>query len=426
MLTPQQRTDLIEAMTGDGPTMMTIDAGYTYLGQFIAHDITEQAAPRNNHQPTAALDLDSLYGATVPAVLDSRGRFVIGRSEDDIPDLLRDASGRARIPEMRNDDNVIVAQLHLFWQRFHNFLIDHRLASNFEQARELTIKVFLLMVVEDYLQLLLAPAVFEQYFRRGERHWLGLPLSPVPLLFSKAAFRFGHSMVRDFYEIAGQPHDTEQLFRADRPLTREFHIAWRGFFGWPGVPTGTPDALAIDTLITPKMTRIAFPPGQVTNIVAKNIAASETLPGTGVQIVEQFLSQNPHLANAFQLAPQMQLSPDLVGVPNITAADLPLWPYILNEAAVEAGGARLGTFGSLICAEVLANSIEAAGLLSWPLRFADALDSLGLLGARIQEVAVVHQRPLPTHDRAGRLFCMRHLIELLEPTTANNEGANHG
>ena len=413
-------------MTGDGPTMMTLDAGYTYLGQFIAHDITEQAAPRNDHRPTAALDLDSLYGTTVPAVLDSCGRFVIGRSEHDIPDLLRDTSGRARIPEMRNDDNIIVAQLHLFWQRFHNFLIDRDLASSFDQARQLTIKTFLLLIVEDYLQLLLAPAVFDRYFRRGERHWLNFSTSPVPLLFSKAAFRFGHSMVRDFYEIAGQPRDTEQLFRADQPLTREFRIAWSSFFGWPGVPTGTPDALAIDTLITPKMTRIAFPPGQQTNIVEKNILASESLPGAGVQLVQQFLLQNPSLATVFQLAPQTQLSPDLVGLDNLTVADLPLWPYLLNEAAVEAGGARLGTFGSLICAEVLANSIEAAGLLSWPLKFEDALQALGLLGDRIREVATIHHRPLPGEGRTGRLFCMRHLIELLEPSAADNQGADHG
>lgn len=416
MLTAQQRTALIDAMTGDGPTMMTIDAGYTYLGQFIAHDITEQAAPRNNHRPTAALDLDSLYGTTVPAVIDARGRFVIGRSEDDIPDLLREPSGRARIPEMRNDDNVIVAQLHLFWQRFHNFVVDQGLSGSFDEARELTIKAFLLVVVEDYLQLLLAPAVFDRYFRRGERHWLNLPTSPVPPLFTKAAFRFGHTMVRDFYEIAGEPRDTEQLFRADRPLTKEFRIAWNGFFGWPGVPTGTPDALAIDTLITPKMTRIAFPPGQQTNIVEKNIQASETLPGTGVQLVHRFLSQNPSLASVFELAPQNRLSPDLAHLDNICVADLPLWPYILNEAAVATGGERLGTFGSLICAEVLANSIEAAGLLSWPVRFEDALHSLGLLGDRIQEVAAVHNRPLPRQGHPGRSFCMRHLIELLEPT----------
>ncbi|HEY0683827.1 MAG TPA: peroxidase family protein [Steroidobacter sp.] len=432
MLTPQQRSALVDAMTGDSPSVRTIDVGYTYIGQFIAHDITEPAHPRNNHHPTAALDLDSLYGTAVPAAIDARGRFEIGRGEGDIPDLLRDASGQARIPDLRNDENVIVAQLHLFWQRFHNFLLDQSLAKNFDEARELTIKTFLLVVVEDYLQLLLAPKVFEQYFRRGQRHWLNLPSSPVPLLFSKAAFRFGHSMVRDFYELAGRVRDTAELFRADRPLTADFHVAWRQFFGWPDQATGVPDALAIDTLVTPTMVRIPFPPGQQTNIVEKNILASETLQHTGMQLVEQFLMQNPELASVFDLAPQTQLSPDLKKLKGVTLAELPLWPYILNEAAVEAGGERLGTFGSLICAEVLANSIEDAGLLSWPLQLADALTSLGALGTRIREVAAVHDRPLPAENspaqnnaaqnnpaqnNRGRLFCMRHLIELLEPTS---------
>ncbi len=38
-------------------------------------------------------------------------------------------AGVAQIPEPRNDDNVIIAQLHRFWQRFHNFVLQKELAD---------------------------------------------------------------------------------------------------------------------------------------------------------------------------------------------------------------------------------------------------------------------------------------------------------
>jgi hypothetical protein len=146
---------------------------YTYLGQFIDHDLTANTDRQNDlgHvsdadlRPVAPddvvrklrnlrlpqLNLDSVYGdgptfpdgpttaaadqyngiylkvGTVALVGDS-GQPIRG---DRIPleadlqrDLPRDAEGRAIIGDGRNDENLIVAQLHTAFLRFHNATVD--------------------------------------------------------------------------------------------------------------------------------------------------------------------------------------------------------------------------------------------------------------------------------------------------------------
>lgn len=167
------------------------DAGmppvYTYLGQFIDHDITvttsdnaaliditgdvEPIDPstakseiRNGRR--AIFDLDSVYGdgPTFPgeAGPDTEakdfydgpklkiGTFVDkGAGEtggnfpgDQIPpvadlnrDLPRNANREPLIGDRRNDENTVIAQLHTGFMRFHNALVDH-VASNPTTAPE--------------------------------------------------------------------------------------------------------------------------------------------------------------------------------------------------------------------------------------------------------------------------------------------------
>ena len=115
-----------------------ISAGFTYLGQFIDHDITfdptSQLQKVNDPDAlvnfrTPRLDLDSLYGAG-PAdqpylyewwTGDDRGiKLLVG--DDDLP---RNDQDRALIGDPRNDENLILAQLHLLFIRFHNRVVDH-------------------------------------------------------------------------------------------------------------------------------------------------------------------------------------------------------------------------------------------------------------------------------------------------------------
>src|SRR3712207_1382995 len=170
--------------TGDNEN---VPAGFTYLGQFIDHDITfdttalqelivDPLALRNFRTPM--LDLDCLYGSgpvALPYIYDRADpdKFLIGRTSSNTPggdprvptelphDLARAPHGFALIGDPRNDENLIVAQTHLAFLRFHNKVVDwlredptRREAplrkTIFEEARDTVIWHYQWVVVHDF------------------------------------------------------------------------------------------------------------------------------------------------------------------------------------------------------------------------------------------------------------------------------------
>jgi hypothetical protein len=406
------------------PVLGRIDAGYTYFGQFISHEIVPATHPRPDETRVASpwLDLDSLYGteAEMPQYLGDDGLFPIAPSFAGGPDDLPRNAGQAHIPEPRNDENVIVSQLHLFLQRFHNYTIKEGLATGVLDARRLVTKVFQLLTVEDYLRQVLAPTVFDSYFRLDKR-WLGFSPTSIPREFSHAAFRFGHSMVRASYEGIALMPDAKlaQLFRSGSNLDPAFVLSWPEFFGWPERLDLTQDASRIDPHITADMGQIPGGAGAPPiDIVLMNLRAGQAaqLP-PGRTYVDQILSgpSGPAIAAALALAPL----PDLgdLGNPDLEAAGidihtLPLWPYVLVEAMHASLGQHLGVLGSMICAEVLANAIAGAPHSIYQQGWRsvdDVLADLGPLGSRLQD----ERRKRCSPRFVTRTFCLRHLLALV-------------
>ena len=224
-------------MTGGGGGASQIPAGFTYLGQFVDHDLTfdktnvmlgENVSPIQLLQARSpSLDLDSLYGAgpSDPAsakFYEADGvHLKLGKADavGGIPakpgfDLPRGAGStaaakrKAIIPDPRNDENLAVAQTHLAMMRFHNRVVDTLPASvpaaqRFAKAREKVIKHYQWMLRTDYLPRICAPAVVGNVFNQGRKAFeVGVPPTRVPTMpieFSVAAFRLGHAMIRSAY-----------------------------------------------------------------------------------------------------------------------------------------------------------------------------------------------------------------------------------
>src|ERR1700731_4740053 len=122
-----------------------IPALYTYLGQFIDHDLTFDPASslQKQNDPDAlvdfrspAFDLDNVYGRgpdDQPYLYDGGNAFLLGSaiqggSDPKATDLSRNNANprRALIGDPRNDENTIVSQLQGLFLRFHNRTVkDH-------------------------------------------------------------------------------------------------------------------------------------------------------------------------------------------------------------------------------------------------------------------------------------------------------------
>jgi hypothetical protein len=222
-----------------------IPAGYTYLGQFIDHDITFDpvSSLMQQNDPdalvdfrTPRLDLDSVYGrgpADQPFMYLSDGkRLRLGRqlTENGSPSKARDlprvepaepgGAKRALIGDKRNDENVIVAQLHSTMLKFHNKLADlgdqKDPASSFEDIQQQVRWTYQWIVVNDFLIKICGRDVVESILPHlaqiasPKPIWENPPKFAIykvheepfiPIEFSAAAYRFGHSMVRPIYRL---------------------------------------------------------------------------------------------------------------------------------------------------------------------------------------------------------------------------------
>jgi len=213
----------------DDEENFAIPAGYTYLGQFVDHDITHNPlggfGPVEGTVPnlrSAALDLDCLYAggpSQQPYLYAADGRSLLrGRSltragrpgpHRDLPRL----AGRAAIGDKRNDENVIVSQLHGVFADFHNAVVRDRPMADFDTVRREVIWHYQWMILTDFLPRLVgADQIAALLPGFGENGRLGQPrpqrsftrtLAPgmIPMEFTDAAYRFGHSMVRSTYRL---------------------------------------------------------------------------------------------------------------------------------------------------------------------------------------------------------------------------------
>ena len=255
-----------------------IPAGYTYFGQFVDHDLTFDPASslQQLNDPdaledfrTPRFDLDSVYGRgpqDQPYLYAQDGlHLLLGRSltqgdgsPNPTPDLQRNALNRALLGDKRNDENVLVSQLHASVIGFHNHLADVMLAEDasttFEDvAREVRFH-YQWVVLHDFLPRLCKKEVLDKvapFIGKGTSaiadppclrfyHFSEFPFIPVE--FSVAAYRLGHSMVRPVYRlnptlgqlpIFGSAANAGLNGFRDTPFPMQWGVDWSLFFGDP-------------------------------------------------------------------------------------------------------------------------------------------------------------------------------------------------
>jgi heme peroxidase len=403
---------------GAGEDNPSIPAAYTYLGQFIDHDITfdPTSLQQQVNDPdaltdfrTPRYDLDSLYGRgpdddpflyewTDPRF---RGiKLLAGRNPSEDPgdgtpltgqDLPRNEQGRALIGDPRNDENIIISQLHLAFIKLHDRVVNQiaRLTLPdgqpqftgrrlFEESQRWVRWHYQWMVVHDFLKRVAGaevvgsilkdegaatgPTVDLRFYQPQEQPFM-------PIEFSAAAFRFGHSMIRPSYdlneEVVDVPTFVDDPVAAGsfghlggfRRLPAGWTIKWARFVSIGG--SAPQLSRKLNTRLSKPLQLL--PPGLGTP--RRELAVLNLLRGKA-----RSLPTGQSVANRMGIQPltaqQLGLGAFVPGILTSAqaaalSADTPLWYYLLKEAEqAPQRGARLGPVGGRIVAEVLIGLLD--------------------------------------------------------------------
>lgn len=428
-------TTMRESGRADDPSGdSTIPAAYTYLGQFIDHDVTLEGGSSGSaadlvkpdlkplslteinsqvvNVRTATLDLDSVYGIFAPRDPANNNKMEIGvvtslhgsnvptlrpRGKDNFNDLPRkprdpdpdhkEIDREAKIGDPRNDENTIVAQLHVAFLRAHNAIVDQ--GRTFDKARMLLQQHYQHMVIHDFLKRVADPKIVDDIVTNGNRIYDALrePFF-LPLEFSFAAYRFGHSMVRASYNFNLNFNRSGQAGTLPATLFLLFSFtALSGQLGPEQEPTSGTDTLPDNWIIewerlignaanvekTRRLdTQLVEPLFELRDELGKplpdnemRLAVRNLLRGyrlrmpTGQAAAKAAQAKVQSAWQIPTLTPE-QISNDAASDERKRALEqggfssrTPLWYYLLAEASVLGGGQRLGPLGSTIVAEVL-------------------------------------------------------------------------
>lgn len=322
-------------------------------------------------------------------------------TRDEIPPAIRGSQNersRAFIGDARNDENLIVSQLHLAFLRFHNNVVDWvrvqeertvEDAQLFERARDLVRWHYQWLTIHDFLKTITLDGIVDKILFDGPKLYAKREGQLyMPLEHSVAAFRFGHSMVRGVYDFNrnfGRDFENPELTGRVLPnspfsllfqftgngspnpfleqaevLPSSWIIEWNRF-----VDRGSafPDHFArkLDTLLAPPL------------LAMDNEGNDPSLPEHIRQLLKHLARRN--LLRGYLLSiPTGQAIAEEIGARPLTADELrpsnrpalaealeqggflertPLWYYVLREAEVRANGNSLGEVGSRIICDTI-------------------------------------------------------------------------
>jgi hypothetical protein len=367
----------------------------TYLGQFIDHDnfldlepqpsaqfgrsnaglLTDPAGEVVRNFESFRFDLSSVYGGgpDVSPQLYEPDKLHFRLQEPNpngVRDLPRNPDGTAVLVEKRNDENQVIAQVHVAFLKFHNAVAD-ALNTDFADTYATVRRHYQWLVIRQFLPEICGQDVVSGLLD-GTIPSFYKPQNPnaplVPVEMSVAAYRMGHSMVRKAYELTVSTgklqvfNGTAADLHGGRQLGAGRQIDWGNF----ARPLARPENAAhfnvprfTDTLISSGLFTLPIGgPGGAESSGSSILAFRNLLRGFFYGLPS---GQDAARALGETVIGAGDALPDSVDSASVSqgfADGTPLWFYVLREAEL-GGGQALGRTGARIVADSFLGVLRA-------------------------------------------------------------------
>jgi hypothetical protein len=360
--------------------------------------------------------------------MDPRGRDIARFDAEDGGDWKRPRLADVLIADPRNDDHAILSQLTALFHHLHNGLmsklpqpsekdtadsVSEATYDAFLCARGAAALVYRNIIRRDLMKRVLNRDIYNRYSVDRPRFLSDLCVEPhedeagetshpphrkslIPLEFTHGAFRFGHAMARDDYQI--NPTNNFPLIHALRatsfhspfemPLGRKWIVDWSNFFDVPTSKNRPQSSMRIsphfgdysdDTTLFP-----VFDHGPQSGLAYRDLMSAAFVCMWSVNsLIEEIRSRRPALIKNCRLLNdrwyrveclrewlERYRDDDMNETEKLTEADIhtlandpPLPFFILFEAAMGPDnpakrGKTLGVLGSIIVAEVIFGAMQ--------------------------------------------------------------------
>ena len=285
--------------------------------------------------------------------------------------------GTAIIGDFRNDENRMISQLQLALIRFHNYVCEtiHSASGGtlteialFEEARQLTTWHYQWVVVTDFLVKMCGRPVVADILGNGRKFYCASPHERpyIPVEFSVAAYRFGHSMIPQSIQVQSGAGAFDLfgpvLGVGFQPLNDANAVVdWNEVVD-TGSGATVQMAEKLNSKLATRLLDLPFIASGVTSLAARNLLRGQVfLLPSGETIAKAMGRPAAEVANVVSAART------LAGSSIDLTHGIPLWFYILMEAE-EVGrettpglfdpGEGLGPVGARIVAETIIGLIE--------------------------------------------------------------------
>jgi hypothetical protein len=345
-------------------------AGWPFFGQFIAHDITADRSPLGHHADanrlknfrTPRANLEGVYaagpvGSPYLFQKDDPAKLLLGEGGHDVP---RNHEGIALLGDQRNDTHLFMSQMQLGFIKTHNRIVD-RLREDgvvepdvFDDARRATTWHYQWVILNEFLRELIGAELTNELLDGGSQVFKPGDEPFIPFEFADAAYRYGHSQVRDAYLVNREfgPVPVFPDLMGFGAVALDHAMDWALQFDLPGHAPAQ-RAKKIDGKLPRSL--ISLPrqiSGEDEGSAYASLANRDLQRGQAVGLPSGE-------AVARELGVEL-LAPDQVGLSEAGwEQETPLWLYILKEAEALEDGDRLGPVGGRIVGEVLVGIIDA-------------------------------------------------------------------
>lgn len=380
-----------------------IPAGYTYFGQFVDHDITfdvsssldsPQLAGTIENMRTPKLDLDNVYGngpgldpflynfpnsgSAIKMQLGANTNTGPGGpsstnvssgmqtlSDFDVPRV--SGSLTAVIGDPRNDENLIVSQFQHAMLKFHNRIVDMLVIGGFSgdiflEAKRIVTHHYQWVVVNDFLVRICGVTAVKSALKKVKK----TSKMCMPVEFSVAAYRFGHSMIRNNYWVNFNFPNASlgQVFEFVRnprlPVFSNWVVDFNAFVHTgKSVPVFN-NARKIDSLLANGLENLpGTPPGLLGILAARNLKRGLAFGLPSGQAVAKYFGIAPMSSTSIKSGLPADEKALLDAQGGLLLKKTPLWYYILREAKVKKSGNQLGPVGAKIVADTFVKILKS-------------------------------------------------------------------